>query len=389
MTLTSPTGAPTEPAATGSPTAASPVPLVDLAAQHAQVSHEVAAGWAGVLAHTAFVNGPQVAAFEAEFAAFSEVAHCVGVGNGTDAIELALRALGIGPGDECVLPVNTFIATAEAVARTGATPVLVDCVEDTALIDVDAVAAAIGPRTRAVLPVHLYGQPAPVELIRPLARGVGAAVVEDAAQAQGARRYGVPAGGLGDVAATSFYPGKNLGAYGDAGAVLSSDGELADRVRLLREHGSPRKYEHTELGFNSRLDTLQAVVLSAKLRRLEGWNAARRAAAARYDELLAGPPGVVRPVVAAGNEPVWHLYVVRVPDRDRVLAQLNAAGIGAGIHYPTPLHLTGAFAHLGYQPGSFPVAERIAGELLSLPLFPEITAAQQERVVDVLSGALR
>jgi dTDP-4-amino-4,6-dideoxygalactose transaminase len=366
-----------------------PVPLVDLGAQHAQIAAEVAAGWAEVLACTAFVNGPQVAAFEAEFAAFSEVGHCVGVANGTDAIELALRALGIGPGDECVLPVNTFIATAEAVARTGAIPVLVDCAEDTALIDVDAMAAALGPRTRAVLPVHLYGQAAPVELIRPLAARAGAVVVEDAAQAQGARRHGVPVGGLGDAAATSFYPGKNLGAYGDAGAVLTGDGELAARVRLLREHGSPRKYQHTELGFNSRLDTLQAVVLSAKLRRLAGWNAARRAAAARYDALLAALPGVVRPVVAAGNEPVWHLYVVRVADRDRVLAELTAAGIGAGIHYPTPLHLTGAFAHLGYGPGAFPVAERTAGELLSLPLFPEITGGQQERVVAVLAGALR
>ncbi|MGQ0779052.1 MAG: DegT/DnrJ/EryC1/StrS family aminotransferase [Pseudonocardiales bacterium] len=365
------------------------VPLVDLVAQHAQVAEEVAAGWAAVLERTAFVNGPQVAAFEAEFAAFSEVAHCVGVANGTDAIELALRAFGVGPGDECVLPTNTFIATAEAVVRTGATPVLVDCAEDTALIDVDAVAAAIGPRTRAVLPVHLYGQTAPVELITPLAHDAGAVVVEDAAQAHGARRHGVRAGGLGDAAATSFYPGKNLGAYGDAGAVLSTDGEVASRVRLLREHGSPRRYEHPELGFNSRLDSLQAVVLSAKLRRLEGWNAARRVAAVRYDELLAELPGVVRPVVADGNESVWHLYVIRVRDRDRLLAELTAAGIGAAVHYPTPLHLTGAFAHLGYLPGSFPVAERTASELLSLPLFPEITPMQQEWVVHVLSGALR
>lgn len=376
---------------TGPATLGSPVPLVDLAAQHAQVAEEVAAGWARVIAGTAFVNGPQVAAFEAEFAAFSEVAHCVGVANGTDALELALRCFGVGPGDECVLPANTFIATAEAVARTGATPVLVDCTEDTALIDVAAVADALGPRTRAVLPVHLYGQVAPVELIRPLAHSAGAVVVEDAAQAQGARRHGVRVGGLGDAAATSFYPGKNLGAYGDAGAVLSTDGKVAGRVRLLREHGSPRKYEHTELGFNSRLDSLQAVVLSAKLRWLEDWNAARRAAALRYDELLAGLPQIVRPTVADGNEPVWHLYVVRIldQDRDRVLAKLADAGIGTGVHYPTPLHLTGAFAHLGYRRGSFPVAERTATELLSLPLFPEITPVQQERVVDVLLGAMR
>ncbi|HEX6346019.1 DegT/DnrJ/EryC1/StrS family aminotransferase [Umezawaea sp.] len=356
------------------------IPLVDLRAQHEQVADEVAEGWAEVLKTTAFIGGPQVSRFEAEFAAYQEVAHCVGVANGTDAIELALRALGVGHGDECVLPANTFIATAEAVARTGATPVLVDCVDDTLLIDTDRIADAITPRTRAVLPVHLYGQAAPVELIE------GVPVVEDAAQAQGARRRGVPVGGLGVAAATSFYPGKNLGAYGDGGAVLTTSAEVAERVKLLREHGSPRKYEHTVLGFNSRLDTLQAVVLSAKLARLEGWNADRRAAAARYDELLADVEQVRTPVVLEGNLPVWHLYVVRVADRDRVLAELHAAGIGAGIHYPTPVHRTGAFASLG---GSFPVTERSSAELLSLPLFPEITPSQQERVVEVLRGAVR
>jgi len=371
---------------TTSPTDLAPVPLVDLAAQHAEVAAEVAAGWDQVLARTAFVGGPQVAAFEAEFAAYLGVDHVLGVANGTDAIELALRALDIGPGDECLLPANTFIATAEAVVRAGATPVLVDCVEDTLLMDPAALSGAVTGRTRAVLPVHLYGQCAELEKIAPIAASVGAAVVEDAAQAQGARRNGRAAGTIGEIAATSFYPGKNLGAYGDAGAVMTNDAALAASVRLLREHGSPRKYEHTELGFNSRLDTLQAVVLSAKLRRLEGWNTDRRAAAARYDELLAEVDGVVRPVVADGNLPVWHLYVVRVPRRDEVLAALHAVGIGAGIHYPTPLHLTGAFEHLGLRKGSFPVAERTAGELLSLPLFPEITEQQQQRVVAALRG---
>ncbi|GAB3493896.1 DegT/DnrJ/EryC1/StrS family aminotransferase [Amycolatopsis cihanbeyliensis] len=367
------------------------IPLVDLGAQHEQVAEEVDAGWADVLKSTAFIGGPQVATFEAEFAEYSGVRHCVGVGSGTDALELALRALGLEHGsdrDECVLPANTFVATAEAVVRAGGRPVLVDCEADTGLIDVHALAGALGPRTRAVIPVHLYGQTAPVELIRPLARAAGAAVVEDAAQAQGARRHGVCAGGLGDVAATSFYPGKNLGAYGDGGAVLTGDPELARRVRLLREHGSPRKYEHTELGFNSRLDTLQAVVLSAKLRRLSHWNAARRTAAARYARLLSRLPAVRGPVVLEGNEPVWHLYVVRVPARDRVLELLRAEGIGAGVHYPTPLHLTGAFGGLGHGEGDFPVAERLAGKLLSLPLFPEITGTQQERVVEVLGEAL-
>ena len=364
------------------------IPLVDLPAQHRQVADEVAAEWAEVLHNTAFVGGPQVASFEREFAAYCGVEHCVGVGNGTDAIELALRALGIGPGDECVLPTNTFLATAEAVVRSGATPVLVDCDPATALLDVDQLAAAMGPRTRAVLPVHLYGQTAPVEQIVPIAHGAGAAVVEDAAQAQGARRHGAAAGSLGDIAATSFYPGKNLGAYGDGGAVLTGDAALARRVRLLGAHGSPRKYEHESIGFNSRLDTLQAVVLAAKLRRLERWNDDRRAAAARYDALLAPLASVRRPTVLAGNLPVWHLYVVRVPDRDRVLKELNAAGIGAGIHYPTPVHLTQAFAGLGHGPGAFPVAESMATELLSLPIFPEITPAQQERVVAVLQEAL-
>lgn len=363
------------------------IPLVDLAAQHSAVADDVAAGWADILARTAFVGGPAVAAFEAAYADFVGTAHCVGVGNGTDAIELALRALGVGPGDEAILPANTFIATAEAVARTGATPVLVDCVDDTALIDPAAAGKAVTDRTKAVLPVHLYGQAAEVELLAGhLPDSV--AIVEDAAQSQGARRHGRGAGTLGRIAATSFYPGKNLGAYGDAGAVLTSDESLASAVRLLSAHGSPRKYEHSTLGFNSRLDALQAVVLSAKLSRLAGWNADRRAAADRYSALLAGVDGVRLPVVAEGNEPVWHLYVVRVTERDRVLAELNAAGIGAGIHYPTPVHLTGAFAGLGLGPGSFPVAEAMAGEILSLPLFPEITAAQQERVVGVLADAV-
>jgi dTDP-4-amino-4,6-dideoxygalactose transaminase len=360
------------------------IPLVDLAAQHRQVADEVAEGWAQVLERTAFVNGPAVAAFERAYAEYIGVGHCVGVGSGTDALELALRAAGVGSGDECVLPANTFIATAEAVARAGATPVLVDCDPVTGLISPEAAMAAIGPRTRAVLPVHLYGQAAAVEQIQG-----DVVVIEDAAQSQGARRFGRAAGTLGDAAATSFYPGKNLGAYGDAGAVLTNDDSLAQGIALLRDHGSPRRYEHSVLGFNSRLDTLQAVVLAAKLRRLDVWNEDRRKAAERYHELLASVPGVELPVVAEGNEPVWHLYVVLVPERDRVLAALHAAAVGAGIHYPTPIHLTGAFAGLGYGVGAFPHAERRAERQLSLPIFPEITAAQQERVVEVLAEAVR
>ena len=365
------------------------IPLVDLGAQHAAVADEVARGWQEVLAGTAFIGGPQVTTFERDYAEFTGASHCVAVANGTDAIEIALRALRIAPSDECILPANTFIATAEAVSRAGATPVLVDCADDeTYLIDADAVEAAVTPRTRAIIPVHLYGQAAPVERLLPLARRMSIWLVEDAAQAQGARRNGVSAGALGDAAATSFYPGKNLGAYGDAGAALTNSADVAAKMRMIRDHGSARKYEHDVLGVNSRLDTLQAVVLSAKLRRLAGWNVARRAAASRYDELLSGCDAVVRPRTLGGNEHVWHLYTVRVPDRDRVVKELHTAGIGAGIHYPVPIHLTAAFAGLGYAPGAFPVAERTARELLSLPIFPEITAEQQKRVVSTLMSVL-
>jgi dTDP-4-amino-4,6-dideoxygalactose transaminase len=366
------------------------IPLVDLRAQHAAVATEVAEGWQQVLGQAGFIDGPQVAAFESEYAAFVGARHCIGVANGTDAIEIALRALGVGAGDECILPANTFIATAEAVCRTGATPVLVDCADDgTYLIDTGAVEAATTARTRAIIPVHLYGQAAPAERLMPLAGRIGGWVVEDAAQSQGARRNGTGAGALAHVAATSFYPGKNLGAYGDAGAALTGSDELASRMRVIRNHGSARKYEHEVVGINSRLDTLQAVVLSAKLRRLAGWNTARRAAAQRYDTLLSDLDEVVRPRTLDGNEHVWHLYVVRVPDRDRVLKELHAAGIGAGVHYPVPIHLTAAFADLGYAEGAFPVAERAGRELLSLPLFAEITTEQQMRVVDTLKAALR
>lgn len=365
------------------------IPLVDLGAQHAAVAEEVAEGWREVLAQTAFIGGPQVAAFERDYADFIGIPHCVAMANGTDAIEIALRALGVGYGDECILPANTFIATAEAVSRTGATPVLVDCTDDgTYLLDTDAVAAAVTPRTAAIIPVHLYGQAAPVERLLPLAKRIGAWIVEDAAQSHGARRNGVSVGALGDAAATSFYPGKNLGAYGDAGAALTGSGDIAAQMRMIRDHGARCKHEHEVIGFNSRLDTLQAVVLSAKLRRLRAWNAARRAAAARYDQLLADCAEVIRPRTLDGNEHVWHLYAVRVPHRDRVLKELNGAGIGADIHYPVPIHLTASFEELGYKRGAFPVAERNARALLSLPLFAEITTAQQDRVVSVLMSAL-
>ena len=366
-----------------------PIPLVDLAAAHAEVAAEIAAGWERVLARTAFILGDEVDEFERAFAAFCGAGHCVGVASGTDALELALRALDVGRDDEVILPANTFVATALAVTRAGATPVLVDVDPASLLIDPDGLRAALSPRTRAVMPVHLFGQVAPMEDVLPAADAAGVHVVEDAAQAHGATRHGVAAGAFGVAAGSSFYPGKNLGAYGDGGAVLTSSADLAARLRALRNYGSDRKYHHPEAGFNSRLDTLQAVVLSVKLARLAEGNAARRAAAARYDHLLDDLEDVTRPVTLPGNEHVFHLYVIRVPRRDEVLAHLNQAGIGAGVHYPVPVHLQGGMAPLGYRPGAFPVTEAAAAEILSLPLYPQITAAQQERVVDELRKALR
>jgi dTDP-4-amino-4,6-dideoxygalactose transaminase len=365
------------------------VPLVDIAAQQREVADEVWRGLHEVFDRTAFVGGPAVAEFERRYAEHAGVQHCVGVANGTDALELALRAVGVPPGGEVVLPANTFIATAEAVARIGAVPVLVDVDPVHHLIDPDAVAAAVTPRTAAVVPVHLFGQAAPVELVVKQLPGGELPIVEDAAQSQGATRWGRATGSLGQVAATSFYPGKNLGAAGDAGAVLTDDGAVARTVRMLGGHGSERKYVHDLVGMNSRLDTVQAVVLLAKLARLDRWNDRRRAAAARYGDLLGDVPGIGLPATAEGNVHVWHLFVVAVDDRDHVLAELHAAGIGAGIHYPTPIHLTGAFAHLGLGRGAFPVAEAAADRILSLPLYPHITADQQEHVAQTLTGAVR
>jgi dTDP-4-amino-4,6-dideoxygalactose transaminase len=374
------------------------IPLVDLQAAHTEVAEEVEAGFKRVIADTAFIGGAEVAAFEREYAAFSGISHCVGVANGTDALELALRAAGVGRGDAVVMPANTFVATAEAAARLGAQCVLVDMDPDSYLIDVDAALNAVGMGTRVVVPVHLYGQLAATEKLVAGLADSGVRVVEDAAQCQGATRHGHSAGSLGlaganGLASTSFYPGKNLGAYGDAGAVVTEDIAAATTVRTLGSHGGLQKYVHELVGVNSRLDGLQAVVLRAKLARLAAWNSARRAAAARYDEMLADLD-VLRPTTVDGNVHVWHLYVVRVPGdatsrrRDEVLAKLNANGVGAAIHYPVPVHLTPAFADLGYRAGAFPHAERAANEILSLPLFPQITVAQQEQVVAALASAL-
>jgi dTDP-4-amino-4,6-dideoxygalactose transaminase len=365
------------------------VPLCDLAAQHAEVGSAIREGFDRVFQRSAFIGGAEVAEFEAAFARFAGVPHCVGVGNGTDALELALRAVDVGPGADVLLPANTFVATAMAVVRSGARPVLVDVDPDHLLIDAARVEARLTPTARAIVPVHLFGQLAPMEDLLALARTRDLVVVEDAAQVQGARRHGLHAGRFGAAASTSFYPGKNLGAAGDAGAVLTTSDRVAARLRTARNHGGERTYEHEFPGFNSRLDTLQAIVLSAKLARLARWNECRREAAGRYDALLGDLPEVVRPRTLAGNEHVFHLYVVRVPDRDRALGLLQEAGVGAKVHYPVPLHLVPALRWLGHAAGDFPVSERAAREMISLPIYPHITLEQQEYVVAVLRRALR
>jgi dTDP-4-amino-4,6-dideoxygalactose transaminase len=363
------------------------VPFVDLASQQAEIADEVLPVWRRQLESSSFIGGPEVDAFEREFAAYIGVQHVVGVSNGTDALELAYRAVGVRPGDEIIMPAYTFIATAEAASRLGAVPVFVDVDDEQLLIDPDAIEAAITERTRVIAPVHLFGQTAPMERIVPIAERHGLVVVEDAAQSQGASGPAGRAGSIGRVAATSFYPGKNLGAAGDAGAVMTDDPELADVVRNLGGHGSTVKYVHDRVGMNARLDAVQAAVLRAKLRRLDDWNAARRVAADRYAELLGDIDGLRLPVERAGNDDVWHLYVVRVDDRDRVMAELAEAGIGTGIHYPTPVPLTRAYAPLGHGRGQFPVAEAAADRMLSLPMFPHLTEQQQRCVVTALANA--
>nr|WP_223169427.1 DegT/DnrJ/EryC1/StrS family aminotransferase [Microbacterium sp. MF43] len=362
--------------------------MLDLAHQHRAVAGDVEAGFARVLAEQTFVLGPEVEAFERAYARYVGVDHAIGVGNGTDALELALRAVGVGPGDDVVIPANTFVATAEAVVRVGASVRLVDCGDDF-LLDTGMLPSVVGSRTRAVIPVHLYGALADVAEIRRIV-GPDVAIIEDAAQSQGARRDGLVSGALGDVAATSFYPGKNLGAYGDAGAVTTASPAIARAVRALRNHGGEARYEHLVVGSNSRLDGLQAIVLAAKLAHLDRWNAERRAIADRYRDALAGDDRILLPPAARSEAHVYHQFVVQVDDRDRVHALMTADGIGVGIHYPRPVHLLPAFqqADLGLH-GRFPRAERQARRILSLPIYPGLTEAMQARVIESLRSALR
>ncbi len=358
------------------------IPFLDLTAATASYQSEIDDAVLRVVRSGRFVLGAEVEAFEAEWAAYVGVEHAVGVGNGLDALTLALRALGVEPGHEVLVPANTYIATWLAVTQCGATPVPVEP-DETDQMDPGALHAAVTLRTKAVIPVHLYGLPAEMDRILAVARRHDLAVLEDAAQAHGATRDGVRAGGWGDAAAWSFYPGKNLGAVGDGGAVTTDDPAVAERVRLLRNYGSPRRYVHDVQGVNSRLDQIQAAALRVKLRHLDKANARRKAVAARYLEGLRnlGDLGLVLPAVPESADPVWHLFVVRHPQRDALRERLSAAGVETLVHYPRPPHLQAAYADLGWGRGSLPRSERLAGEILSLPMGPHLTDEQVERVV--------
>ena len=360
------------------------VPFFDLGPSSGVFRAALLEDVAGLLDSGAFTNGPAVPDFEEAFARYVGIHNCVGVASGLDALRLALLAGGLERAEEVVVPAATFAATFEAVTQAGGKPVVADIREDDYCLDPDAAAAAISPRTRFLIPVHLYGQMADLRALTHMASRNTVGIVEDACQAHGATRDGRAAGSVGVAAAFSFYPAKNLGAIGDAGALLTDDDELAETVRSLREHGQARKYHHALEGYTARLDTIQALALLHKLPHLDGWTAERRAIAARYTAELAGVGDLRLPVVPPGSEPVWHLYVVRTADPAALADFLAERGIGSGRHYPEPPHLSEAYAGLGYRPGAFPVAEALSREALSLPLFPGMTEAQLDAVVDAV-----
>jgi len=356
------------------------VPFVDLKAQYLSIKNEIDCALQEVIEKTAFAGGPFVADFERDFASFCKCEHAVGTSSGTSAIWMALLALGVGSGDEVLTSPNTFIATAEAISLCGARPVFVDIDPETYNIDPELLRKAVTPKTRAVIPVHLYGQTADMDPIMGFAREHELHVIEDACQAHGAKYKGRLAGSIGDAGCFSFYPGKNLGAYGEAGAVVTNNGELAERMKMFRDHGQNRRYYHSIVGWNSRMDGLQGAVLGVKLKHLADWNKARRANAARYNDLLSGVEGVATPVEADYAEHVYHIYAVRSRNRDALLAALAERDIHCGIHYPVGLHLQEAYKFLGYEKGSFPATEACVDEVASLPMFAELTAEQIEFV---------
>jgi dTDP-4-amino-4,6-dideoxygalactose transaminase len=361
------------------------VPFLDLSIQHDAIKDDLLDAFASLIDSNAFANGPAVGEFEQAFTAYIGTRTTVGLSSGLDALRLGLVALGIEPGDEVIVPANTFIATLEAVTQSGGRPVVVDMSDDDWNIDVEQVEAAVSPRTRFILPVHLYGQMADMLALGRVAESHGLKVLEDACQAHGAVRHGIRAGTAGDAAAFSFYPGKNLGAFGDAGALTTDDENVAATVRALREHGQRAKYDHALAGYTARLDTIQALVLLAKLPLLDEANADRRTIAALYRERLDGVGDIELPPTPPDSSPVWHLFVIRTERPLELADHLRERGIGTGRHYPDPVHLTDAYAHLGHRRGAFPVSERHAERLLSLPMFPGMTVEQAESVVAAVS----
>ncbi len=363
------------------------IPFVDLKTQYSRIKKEIDAAIAGVIDSTQFIGGRYVADFENNFAAYAGAEFAVGVSSGTSALHLALDALGVGPGDEVIMPCNTFIATAEAVSLTGATPVFVDVLEDGLLADPDLMESAVTPRTKAVIPVHLFGQAADMGAARGIASKHGLALVADAAQAHGSRLDGNAPNILGDVTCFSFYPGKNLGAYGDGGMVVTDDADIAGRIRVLANHGRSDKYVHEVAGYNYRLDGLQAAVLDVKLKHITQWTEQRRSRAALYDSIFSGSE-VVPVKEVDGRYHVYHLYVVRIKNRDEVRKVLADAGIASGIHYPIPLHLLKAYEHLGITEGACPNAEKAAKEILSLPIYPELTDDMVKSIAEAVLAAV-
>lgn len=363
------------------------IPFVDLHAQYTSIASDVTAAMMRVVERGDYILGDDVRLFEEEFAKYIGTSEAISVGSGLDALEFALRAYGVGPGDEVITAANTFIATVLAIMSTGARPVLVDADRETYNIDPAAIEAAITSKTKAIMPVHLYGQPADMQPILEIAQKRGLVVIEDAAQAHGARYDGRRAGALGHAAGFSFYPAKNLGAYGDGGMVVTNDSAAAEKIRRYRNYGQRVKYEHPVIGTNSRLDTIQAAVLRVKLPHLDRWNAARGEHAAAYNALLAGS-SIVLPTAAQKCTHIYHLYVIQLDRREEVQKALTARGIGTGIHYPIPIHLQEACASLGYRKGDFPVTENAASRILSLPMYPEMTAEQCEFVADELLQAI-
>ncbi|MFT3868877.1 MAG: DegT/DnrJ/EryC1/StrS family aminotransferase [Nibricoccus sp.] len=364
------------------------VPFLDLKAHHDPIRAEVMAAMNEVIDTNAFAGGPFVAKFEEDYAKYCGSKFCVGAGNGTDTLWFALLALGIGQGDEVITAPMTFMATAEAISYSGAKPVFVDIDPVSYTLDTAKIEAAVTPRTKAIMPVHLFGQCADMDPILAIAKKHNLHVIEDAAQAQGALYKGRKAGTIGAAGSFSFYPGKNLGAWGEAGAVTTDDAALADRMKMLREHGQKKKYYHDVIGWNGRMDGLQAAVLRVKLKYLDKANDGRRRAAARYNQLLAGVKGLTLPVELPGRHHIYHVYALRLQNRDEVLKAMGERGISCGIHYPVPVHLQEAYAHLGYKKGDFPVSESCGDTFLSLPMYPELTDQQTDAVASALKAVL-